>query len=148
LVSVFYEILYRFATYLYLTVIRIVAFNNPKAKTFINRRKQLFEKLSTKQKDLKNCIWFHCASLGEFEQARPLIELIKRNHPAENILLTFFSPSGYEIKKDYPLAEYVCYLPFDAPQNAKQFLQLVQPKLVIFSNFCKVRVVVFYFKRN
>jgi len=127
--------LYRVATSFYFFVIKIVAIKNSKAKAFLAGRKQLFEKLSANQKDIKNCIWFHCASFGEFEQARPLIELIKSNHPTEKILLTFFSPSGYEIKKDYPLAEYVSYLPTDTQKNAKQFLKLVQPKLVIFVKY-------------
>jgi len=132
---VIYEILYRIVTVLYFILIRIAALTNPKAKAFTSGRKQLFEKLSLKQNELKNCIWFHCASLGEFEQARPLIEWIKSNHPTEKILLTFFSSSGYEIKSNYVLAHHVCYLPIDTPKNAKRFLKLVQPKLVIFVKY-------------
>lgn len=77
-------------------------------------------------------IWFHCASLGEFEQARPIIEELKRSRPGYNICLTFFSPSGYEIRKSYELAEVVSYLPPDTPANAKHFIKYVQPALAVF----------------
>jgi len=130
-----YEIFYRVLTGLYFFIVRIATINNPRAKAFIEGRKQLFENLAAKQNELQNCIWFHCASLGEFEQARPLIEIIKNNHPAEKILLTFFSPSGYEIKKDYPIAEYVCYLPIDTKKNAERFIKMTQPKLIIFVKY-------------
>lgn len=80
-------------------------------------------------------IWFHAASLGEFEQGRPIIEAIKQDHPEYKILLTFFSPSGYEIRKDYPMADIVCYLPFDKKRNVKKFLKLVQPEKAIFIKY-------------
>jgi len=130
-----YETLYRAITGFYFFTIRIAALHNQKAKAFVNGRTQLFKNLTLQQSKLKNCIWFHCASLGEFEQARPLIELIKTNHPTEIILLTFFSPSGYDVKKKYHLADFVCYLPNDTPKNAKLFIQLIQPKLVVFVKY-------------
>jgi 3-deoxy-D-manno-octulosonic-acid transferase len=80
-------------------------------------------------------IWFHCASLGEFEQGRPLIETIKKSYPSYKILLTFFSPSGYEVRKDYPLADYVYYLPADTRRNARKFVQIVRPRLVFFIKY-------------
>ncbi len=80
-------------------------------------------------------LWMHCASLGEFEQGRPVIEAYKAQFPDHNILLTFFSPSGYEIRKDYPLASLVTYLPYDSPDNARQFLDIIQPDLAIFVKY-------------
>ena len=80
-------------------------------------------------------IWIHCASLGEFEQGRPLIEAIKKIKPEYRIVLTFFSPSGYEIRKNYSNADYVCYLPADTPGNAKKFIHLVNPSAVIFVKY-------------
>lgn len=85
--------------------------------------------------DMQGCVWFHCASLGEFEQGRPLIEKIKQKNPAQKILLTFFSPSGYEIRKDYKSADFVCYLPFDSPRNVSRFLDKFQPTAAIFVKY-------------
>src|ERR1019366_8722842 len=80
-------------------------------------------------------IWVHCSSLGEFEQGRPLIELIKKQYPAFKILLTFFSPSGYEIRKDYKNADWIYYLPMDSPNNAKRLLDIVRPHLILFVKY-------------
>jgi 3-deoxy-D-manno-octulosonic-acid transferase len=80
-------------------------------------------------------VWIHCASLGEFEQGRPIMEAIKKQFPQIKLLLTFFSPSGYEIRKNYPGADYVMYLPFDSAGNAKHFLEIVQPRLAIFVKY-------------
>lgn len=80
-------------------------------------------------------IWFHCASLGEFEQGRPLMEKIKQQHPRQPLLLTFFSPSGYEIRKNYKGVDYVCYLPLDTAANAATFLDIIQPQLAIFVKY-------------
>ncbi|MDR0437935.1 MAG: 3-deoxy-D-manno-octulosonic acid transferase, partial [Bacteroidales bacterium] len=80
-------------------------------------------------------IWFHAASLGEFEQGRPVIEQFRNQHPDWKILLTFFSPSGYEIRKNYAHADCIVYLPFDTPKNAKKFAKLVQPKIAIFIKY-------------
>ena len=82
----------------------------------------------------QNVLWIHCASLGEFEQGRPLIEAIKASSNKE-ILLTFYSPSGYEIRKDYPHADYVYYLPLDTQQNAERMIDLVRPQQVIFVKY-------------
>jgi len=80
-------------------------------------------------------IWFHCASLGEFEQGRPVIEAFRQEHPEWKIVLTFFSPSGYEIRKTYKGADYIFYLPLDTPWNAKKFIQMVRPSLVVFVKY-------------
>lgn len=80
-------------------------------------------------------IWFHAASLGEFEQGRPMIESIKRDHPEYKILLTFFSPSGYEVRKHYEGADIICYLPFDKPRNVRKFLDLAQPCMAFFIKY-------------
>lgn len=98
-------------------------------------RKNLFSKLKATINRDDHPIWIHCASLGEFEQGRPLIEKIKKENPNEKILLTFFSPSGYEIRKDYEFADYVFYLPLDTRTNALAFLEIIQPKLVIFVKY-------------
>jgi 3-deoxy-D-manno-octulosonic-acid transferase len=82
-----------------------------------------------------NYIWFHAASLGEFEQGRPLMERIRMEHPEYKILLTFFSPSGYEVRKNYRGADIICYLPFDKPRNAKKFINLVRPCMVFFIKY-------------
>ena len=83
----------------------------------------------------QRCIWFHAASLGEFEQGRPLIEKIKAQDPQCKILLTFFSPSGYEVRKNYPLADVICYLPFDTRRRVREFLDLAQPSVAIFIKY-------------
>ena len=93
----------------------------------------VFNKIAS-LKNLKT-IWFHAASLGEFEQAIPIIEEIKKQYPQYKILVTFFSPSGYEIRKNYNLADVVCYLPLDSKSNAKMFLEIVNPKIVIFIKY-------------
>ncbi len=116
--------------------IRFLAFFSPKARLWVNGRKRIFEQLEVAFQSVEApIIWIHCASLGEFEQGRPLIEYFKTTHANYKILLTFFSPSGYEIRKNYPLADYVFYLPLDSPKNAHRFLNIIQPKLVFFVKY-------------
>jgi 3-deoxy-D-manno-octulosonic-acid transferase len=91
---------------------------------------QLLAKASGKKR-----VWIHCASLGEFEQGRPVIEEIRKNHPDVFIVLSFFSPSGYEIRKNYQQADAVVYLPPDTPSNAREFLNIIDPQLVIFVKY-------------
>lgn len=127
------ETIYNLGIYFYGLGIRLLAFfKNEKAQKWRNGRKDIFEKLAQIE---KNAIWIHAASLGEFEQGRPLIEAIKKQYPKERILLTFFSPSGYEIRKNYALADTVTYLPMDTKRNARQFLELCAPKLAIFIKY-------------
>ncbi|MGM0648041.1 MAG: 3-deoxy-D-manno-octulosonic acid transferase [Bacteroidota bacterium] len=127
--------LYRVSIYLYQFAARILAFFNPKALQLIQGRKRLLQHIAKNIPDHQTVIWFHCASLGEFEQGRPIIEQWKSNYPHHFILLTFFSPSGYEIQKNYKGADYVTYLPFDTPKNAEKFLTLTHPDLAIFIKY-------------
>lgn len=109
---------------------------NIKAKQFVSGRNRLFEKLSGRFAGNKyKIVWVHCASLGEFEQGRPIIELIKSQRHDLKILLTFFSPSGYEVRKNYEKADYIYYLPWDTPRNAQRFVEIVKPSLAIFIKY-------------
>lgn len=128
--------LYQLVIRLYGLAISIAAWFKPKAKLWIKGRKDIFEKLNETFKAERGAvIWMHCASLGEFEQGRPFIEQLKEKYPHYKILLTFFSPSGYEIRKNYPLADYVFYIPLDTPANAKRFIAITQPKLAFFVKY-------------
>lgn len=117
--------------------IHIAALFNPKAKRWVAGRRQWKQRLKTQVENqhLKGAIWFHCASLGEFEQGRPVIEKIKMEHPTQKIVLTFFSPSGFDIQKNYALADMVMYLPIDSVSNARNFLTILKPKLAIFVKY-------------
>ena len=115
--------------------IRLAALSNPKAAKWVRGRKNLLEKMEGELVKGENLVWIHCASLGEFEQGRPIIERIKRESPELKVLLTFFSPSGYEVRKDYENADYVFYLPADSSFNAKRFLEIAKPKLAIFVKY-------------
>ncbi len=108
---------------------------NPKAKKWVTGRKGIFEKLQQAIPPGEKVIWMHCASLGEFEQGRPVIEKLKAQGTGHKILLTFFSPSGYEVQKNYKWADWVFYLPMDSPRNAKRFLEIVHPSLVVFVKY-------------
>lgn len=109
---------------------------NAKAKAFNAGRKNLFGRLKSQLIiNAAPVIWVHCASLGEFEQGRPVIEKLKQEFPRYKILLTFFSPSGYEVRKNYPHADYIFYLPWDTSRNATQFISLVKPALAIFIKY-------------
>lgn len=112
----------------------IIALFDKKIKLFVIGRKASFNKLSSVKND-PNVIWIHAASLGEFEQGRPIIEKLKSENPTYKIVLTFFSPSGYEIRKNYELADVVCYLPMDSKSNVRRFLQIVNPSLAIFIKY-------------
>lgn len=126
-------VLYTIGIFIYGFAIRIASLINPKAKSWIKGRKNFFNQLP-KINDEK-VVWFHCASLGEFEQGKPIIEEWKNKYPDDFILITFFSPSGYEIKKDYPLADFCCYLPLDTPSNAKRFVNYFRPDNVFFIKY-------------
>lgn len=114
-------------------LLSIIAFFNKKIKLFVDGRKEIFSKIEA----LKNeqTIWIHSASLGEFEQARPIIEKLKKDYQQYKILVTFFSPSGYEIRKNYDLADVICYMPLDSIANAKKFVEIVNPTLAIFVKY-------------
>jgi 3-deoxy-D-manno-octulosonic-acid transferase len=119
----------------YTFFIKTASLFNPKAKFWIDGRIGVFEKIESQLTDNESIIWIHVASLGEFEQGRPLIESIKKETPDIKILLTFFSPSGYEIRKNYPHADIIAYLPIDTKANAKRFLDIVKPQKVIFVKY-------------
>ena len=134
--------LYNLFLFLYSCGIRIAAIANPKAKKWLNGRKDIFATINSKlsagsfgkTQDPK-LIWMHCASLGEFEQGRPLLEELKMQYPNQKIVLTFFSPSGYEVMKDYNGADYVFYLPMDSKENAKRFVDALNPTLVLWVKY-------------
>lgn len=104
----------------------IAALFNPKARAMVRGQRRTWRILRSHPAEA-GYVWFHAASLGEFEQGRPLMEKLRRDHPEKKILLTFFSPSGYEVRKDYQGADVVCYLPFDTPLNARRFVRLARP---------------------
>ncbi len=110
--------------------LKIIAFFNPKIKLFINGRKETFKKLNVITPTDK-VFWIHAASLGEFEQARPIIERLKKEYTTHKIVVSFFSPSGYEIRKNYELADVVCYLPFDTKKKIKRFIHQIHPDISI-----------------
>jgi 3-deoxy-D-manno-octulosonic-acid transferase len=114
----------------------LLSFYNPKAALWVKGRKHQFRKLhSVFHKNDRPVVWMHCSSLGEFEQGKPLLESIKQQYPHYFILVTFFSPSGYEIRKNDPVADHICYLPMDRPYTAQKFLNIVQPALVLFVKY-------------
>lgn len=128
------ESFYNLSIWLYKQLVMLAAIFNKKAKELTEGHKIIKLKYSTSINN-DHLIWFHCASLGEFEQGRPLIEKFKRENPEVHILLTFFSPSGYEIRKNYKQADYISYLPFDLPKEVNAFLNYYNPKLAIFIKY-------------
>ncbi|MCF8331810.1 MAG: 3-deoxy-D-manno-octulosonic acid transferase [Bacteroidales bacterium] len=127
--------LYRIFIHIYWLSARFLSLFNDKAALFVNGRKKLFYHLEGKIPENKNVIWFHCASLGEFEQGRPVIEAWKMSYPGDFVLLTFFSPSGYEVRKNYTKADLVTYLPVDTKQNATRFIKAIHPQKIIFVKY-------------
>ncbi len=125
--------LYSFSIFVYSLLIKIASYFSKKAKLRNDGVKLTFEIL--KNFNSKKTIWFHCASLGEFEQGRPLIEKIKSENPEYQIAISFFSPSGYEVRKNYEFADVVFYLPSDTQKNAQKLIKLLNPELVIFVKY-------------
>lgn len=126
----FYQILIR----LYRVAVFIASFFNEKANLWIAGRKDWRTKLAQLDRH-KKTVWFHTASLGEYEQAKPVIEKLKSQNPDTQILVTFFSPSGFEVRKNEKLADLVGYLPLDTAKNARDFVELVKPDLAIFVRY-------------
>jgi 3-deoxy-D-manno-octulosonic-acid transferase len=122
-------LLYNIGIKLYSLFIRFASLFNNKAKLWVAGRK------NTVFVRIESSIWFHFASLGEFEQGRPILEAMRNLHPAKKVVVTFFSPSGYEIRKNTPLADYVYYLPLDTPSNARKFIDAINPEIVIFTKY-------------
>ena len=127
--------LYNIGISLLRVALGLIALFNKKIKLFVHGRKTTFEQLEKRIHSDDSTLWFHCASLGEFEQGRPVIEALSERNPNYKIVLTFFSPSGYEIQKDYAVADAVVYLPLDTKGNAKKFLDLVHPSLAVFVKY-------------
>lgn len=131
--------IYDWGIAVYLAAIHVAAWFLPKARLWVqgrqgweNRLQQALEKTNPSRQPR---IWVHCASLGEFEQGRPVMEALRRQYPEAFILLSFFSPSGYVIRKDYAAADHVCYLPADTPRAAARFVELAAPRLAIFVKY-------------
>jgi 3-deoxy-D-manno-octulosonic-acid transferase len=129
------RILYNLGILTYTFLARLLSPFNTKAGLWTAGRKDWQEKLMGAVDREKRYIWIHCASLGEFEQGRPIIEMLKSKRPELKVVLTFFSPSGYEVRRDYDGADYVCYLPPDTPQNAARFISLLNPEFVVFVKY-------------
>jgi 3-deoxy-D-manno-octulosonic-acid transferase len=127
--------LYNIAVSLYFFGIRVAALWNPKAKASITGRKAVFPYLHEAIQPNDKVIWFHCSSAGEFEQGKPIIEEIRRVYPYYKIVLTFFSPSGLKAANGYQHVDFITYLPFDNRANAKQFIDLIKPELIVFVKY-------------
>ena len=127
--------IYNLGIHVYQLGIRLAGLFSDKPAKMVKGHREAFELLKSKIDHNAQYIWFHAASLGEFEQGRPLIERIRKEYPQYKILQTFFSPSGYEVRKNYEGADIVCYLPIDTPGNAKKFIDLVNPCMVFFVKY-------------
>ena len=127
--------LYNIAIWFYALAVRVVAMFNPKVRLMWQGEREAYAKIESGLADGDRVVWVHAASLGEFEQGRPLIEKLKRENPEYKILLTFFSPSGYEVRKNYASADVIAYLPLDTPRNARRFVELVKPEKVVFVKY-------------
>ncbi|MBQ8452574.1 MAG: 3-deoxy-D-manno-octulosonic acid transferase [Prevotella sp.] len=127
--------MYQLAIYVYLIGVVIYSRFNKKVRTMWRGERQAIKILREKMDPEAQYVWFHAASLGEFEQGRPLMEQLRRDHPEYKILLTFFSPSGYEVRKNYPGADIITYLPLDTIRNARRFLRTVRPVMAFFIKY-------------
>ena len=126
--------MYSLAIYLYMLCANVAALFGRKARLMMRGHRDTW-RILRRAAGTDRYIWFHAASLGEFEQGRPLMERLRRERPGCKILLTFFSPSGYEVRKDYPVADVVCYLPFDTPLNARKFVRMARPEAAFFIKY-------------
>ena len=127
--------MYNIIINIYFFAAKIASLFDKKVRLMIKGQNATYDILRSKIDRNSRYIWFHVASLGEFEQGRPLMERIRRQYPEYKILLTFFSPSGYEVRKDYEGADVVCYLPFDTPRNVRRFLDLANPCMAFFIKY-------------
>ena len=131
------RLLYNIGIYLYFFAASVAGLFNRKAFLLVSGRKGLIKSLRQKMAAAKgrDVLWFHCSSVGEFEQARPLIERFRKEEPDKFILITFFSPSGYELRKNFGSADVVSYLPMDTVRNVRRFLDVVRPSTAIFVKY-------------
>ena len=127
--------IYNLIIYLYLFGVAVYSCFNEKVRKMWRGERAAFRVLKEKVDPQAKYVWFHAASLGEFEQGRPLMERLRKDHPEYKILLTFFSPSGYEVRKNYEGADIICYLPLDTPINAIRFLRLIRPVMAFFIKY-------------
>lgn len=127
--------IYSIGIYIANIIIKVAALFNTKLKQGVDGRKDTFSKVKSSLNQEDNTFWFHCASLGEYEQGLPIFEALKAKHPNYKVVLSFFSPSGYEIRKNAKIADVVVYLPLDTKANAKQFLDLVRPNYIFFVKY-------------
>ena len=127
--------IYNICIAVYVLLIRLVAPFNEKARLWCDGRKGMVERMRQAIGDAENIVWIHVSSLGDFEQGRPIVDYIHDHYPEYKILLTFFSPAGYEVRKNYPNADYVFYIPADTPRQVRRFLDVVNPKVVIFVKY-------------
>lgn len=127
--------MYNIVIYIYLIGVAIASCFNKKVKKMWAGERQALKVLREKVDPNARYIWFHAASLGEFEQGRPLMEYLRKTHPEYKILLTFFSPSGYEVRKNYEGADIICYLPLDTIRNARRFLRAIKPVMAFFIKY-------------
>lgn len=128
-------ILYNAGISAYSLAIRLATPFNEKAALWVKGRKGIWEKISEIKRGKERLVWFHAASLGEFEQGRPVIESLKQAEPETKVLLTFFSPSGYEVRKNYAGADYILYLPADSARNAQRFVEAIRPDAAVFIKY-------------
>lgn len=128
-------LLYNVGMHAFALVMRVAACSNPKIKKMVEGQKETWRLLQQGIQKEDEVAWFHAASLGEFEQGRPIMELLRKECPRVKILLTFFSPSGYEVRKNYEGADVVCYLPFDTRGNAKRFVRMAHPSQALFIKY-------------
>lgn len=129
------RLLYSFGIRCYAMGVRTASLFNPKARQMLAGWRRTFGRLSVSPVGNGKTAWFHASSLGEFEQARPVLEQFRKTHPEYKICLTFFSPSGYEVRKDYPEADFICYLPPDTRENAIRFINMLRPTVVFFVKY-------------
>lgn len=127
--------MYNIIIYLIQAGIAIASLWDEKVRKMLRGERECFALLKEKVDSSAKYVWFHAASLGEFEQGRPIIERLRAEHPEYKILLTFFSPSGYEVRKNYPGADIICYMPIDTPANARRFIAMVKPVMVFFIKY-------------
>ena len=127
--------MYSLGIYIYILCVRIASLFSTKARILLDGHAETFGILARTLRTNDRYVWFHASSLGEFEQGRPLMERIRQRHPEYKILLTFFSPSGYEVRKNYDGADIVCYMPFDTPRNARRFVRMVKPEKAFFIKY-------------
>ena len=127
--------LYNFLLLFASQIVKLLALFSPKIKLFVEGRKTVFQSLESKISSSDKSIWFHAASLGEYEQGLPVMEKIKKEFPNHKIVVTFFSPSGFEVRKNNSIADVCVYLPLDTKSNAQKFLKLVHPDLVFFIKY-------------